>query len=73
MPVEEAIEHNVEGRLIPMNQPEFLANEVLQLLANTDRRARFGAAARRRALLYDQRLTLASITSLIERQGSLES
>ena len=32
-----------------------------------------GAAARRRALLYDQRLTLASITSLIERQVRLKA
>ena len=69
MPVEEAIENNVEGRLIPLNQPDLLAKEVLQLLFNPDSRARFGAAARRRALLYDQRLTLASMTSLIEGQG----
>ena len=32
MPVEEAIENNVEGRLIPLNQPDLLAKEVLQLL-----------------------------------------
>ena len=32
MPVEEAIEHNVEGRLIPMDQPESLAREVLSCL-----------------------------------------
>ena len=73
MPVEEAIEHNVEGRLVPMDQPDVLANEVLQLLASPDKRARFGAAARRRALLYDQRLTLAAMTSLIEAQGLAES
>ena len=72
MPVHEAIEHDVEGRLIPMDQPESLAREVLQLLANHQNRARFGAAARRRALLYDQRLTLASMTSLIEAQVSAE-
>ena len=72
MPVEEAIEHNVEGRLIPMDQPESLAGEVLQLLANPDSRARFGVAARQRSLLYDQRLTLAAMTSLIETQGSSE-
>ena len=30
----------------------------LKLLASPNDRARFGAAARRRALLYDQRLTL---------------
>ena len=73
MPVEEAIEHNVEGRLIPMDQPELLAKEVLQLLAHPESRAHFGAAARRRALLYDRRLTLASMTSLIEAQTSVES
>ena len=73
MPVEEAIEHNVEGRLIPMDQPELLAKEVLQLLAHPESRAHFGAAARRRALLYDRRLTLASMTSLIEGQTSVES
>ena len=73
MPVEEAIEHNVEGRLIPMDQPESLAREVLQLLANSDARARFGAAARRRALLYDSRLTLAETTSLIESHRTTQS
>ena len=70
MPVEEAIQHNVEGRLIPMEQPDVLAKEVLQLLASPDSRARFGAAARRRSLLYDQRLTLAAMTELIEAQAS---
>ena len=72
MPVQEAIEHNIEGRLIPMDQPESLAREVLQLLSNPESRARFGAAARRRALLYDQRLTLAEMTSLVESQGSAD-
>ena len=72
MPVEEAIEHNVEGRLIPMGQPDALAKEVLQLLGSPDIRSRLGAAARRRALLYDQRLTLASMTSLIESQVAAE-
>ena len=73
MPVEEAIEHNVEGRLVPMDQPHLVAKEVLQLLASPESRARFGAAARRRALLYDQRLTLAEMTSLIEAQVLAES
>ena len=73
MPVEEAIDHNVEGRLVPMDQPDVLAMEVLQLLVSPDKRARYGAAARRRALLYDQRLTLAAMTSLIEAQCSAES
>ncbi|WP_390129774.1 glycosyltransferase [Synechococcus sp. HIMB2401] len=68
MPVEEAIEHNVEGRLVPMGDQNALAKEVLHLLASPDSRARFGAAARRRALLYDQRLTLSEMTSLLEDQ-----
>ncbi len=66
MPVEEAIENNIEGRLVPMDDPNSLAQEVLRLLADSDERARYGAAARRRALLYDQRLTLAELTSLVE-------
>ena len=66
MPVQEVIEHNVEGRLVPMDDPSTLAQEVLRLLSSPQDRARFGAAARKRALLYDQRLTLASLTSLIE-------
>lgn len=73
MPVEEAIEHNVEGRLVPMDEPDVLAKEVLQLLASPSKRARFSAAARRRALLYDQRLTLAEMTSLIEAQALADS
>ena len=73
IPVEEAIEHDVEGRLVPMDKPDLLAKEVLQLLISPDNRARFGAAARRRALLYDQRLTLAAMNSLIEAQALVES
>ena len=66
MPVEEVIDHNVEGYLVPMDDPRALAQEVLKMLASSDDRARFSAAARRRALLYDQRLTLADLTNLIE-------
>ena len=62
MPVEEAIDHNIEGRLVPMDDPS-TPQEVLKLLASPEDRSRLGAAARRRALLYDQRLTLTSLTS----------
>ena len=48
MPVEEAIEHNVGGRLISMDDPLTLAKEVLYLLQSPEERSRFGAAARRR-------------------------
>ena len=71
MPVAEAIEHDVEGRLVPMDDPIALAQEVLKLLASPESRRRFGTAARRRALLYDQRLTLTAMTSLIESQGAM--
>lgn len=66
MPVAEAIEHNLEGRLVPMDQPSRLAVEVLQLLHSPELRERFGAAARQRALLYDQRLMLRELTQLVE-------
>jgi glycosyltransferase involved in cell wall biosynthesis len=73
MPVAEAITHNVEGCLVPLEQPVVLAEQVLQLLHNPQQRERFGVAARRRALLYDQRLTLAALTQLLERQVSAAS
>jgi len=73
MPVAEAITHNVEGCLVPLDQPGVLAEQVLQLLHNPQQRERFGVAARRRALLYDQRLTLAALTQLLERQASAAS
>ena len=73
MPVAEAITHNVEGCLVPLDQPVVLAEQVLQLLHNPQQRERFGVAARRRALLYDQRLTLAALTQLLERQASAAS
>jgi glycosyltransferase involved in cell wall biosynthesis len=66
MPVAEAIENNVEGRLVPMDQPNVLAEQVLKLLNDSKLRNKFGAAARQRALMYDQRLTLKALTELIE-------
>ena len=65
MPVAEVIQDGVEGILIPMNAPTLLAERVLQLLANSEVRARLGSAARRRALLYDQRLTLNQLSELL--------
>ena len=65
MPVSEVIQDGSEGMLIPMNAPELLAEKVLELLANPEARANMGRAARRRALLYDQRLTLNQLSELL--------
>ena len=66
MPVSEVIQDGVEGVLIPMSAPELLSEKVLQLLANPDVRLRLGKAARQRALLYDQRLTLNHLLELLQ-------
>ena len=65
MPVSEVIQDGVEGVLIPMNAPQLLAEKVIELLANPEARNRFGRAARRRALLYDQRLTINQLSKLL--------
>jgi len=65
MPVSEVIQDGVEGVLVPMNAPKLLAERILQLLANPQARARLGRAARRRALLYDQRLTVNQLSELL--------
>ena len=49
-----------------MSAPELLSEKVLQLLANPDVRLRLGKAARQRALLYDQRLTLNHLLELVQ-------
>ena len=65
MPVSEVIQDGVEGVLVPMNAPKLLAERILQLLANPQARACMGRAARRRALLYDQRLTVNQLSELL--------
>ena len=65
MPVSEVIQDGIEGILVPMNAPTLLAEKVLYLLANSEERVRLGKAARRRSLLYDQRLTLNSMSELL--------
>ena len=65
MPVSEVIQDGVEGLLTPMNDPKILAEKVIRLLADSEARSRFGRAARQRALLYDQRLTLNQLLKLL--------
>ena len=48
-----------------MDQPQALADSVLSLLADQRTRERYGKAARRRSLMYDQRLTLKALTQVI--------
>jgi len=69
MPVEEVMHNGVEGLLVPMNDPGALARRVSALLADPGLRGQLGAAARRRALDYDQRLTLPRLAHLIETVG----
>ena len=65
MPVAEAISDGDDGVLTPMDQPQALAARVLALLADQQVRDQYGKAARRRSLMYDQRLTLKALTQLI--------
>jgi glycosyltransferase involved in cell wall biosynthesis len=53
--IPELIEHDVTGLLVPPGNPQALADAIIALLADANRRTRLGAAARSRVL---QRLTL---------------
>ena len=66
MPVCEVIQDDVDGILVPINAPELLSQKVVELLANPQARERLGKAARQRALLYDQRLTLMQFLKLLQ-------
>ena len=65
MPVAEAISDGTDGLLTPMDQPNGLADRVLSMLSDRQTRENYGKAARRRSLMYDQRLTLKALTDLI--------
>ena len=66
MPVEEVIHNGVDGVLVPLNDPQVLADRISALLANPQLRQQLGAAARRRALDYDQRRMLPRLAALVE-------
>lgn len=68
-PVSEVIENGLDGMLIPRTDSEALSRVVHQLLLNPQQRAKLGQEARRRALLYDQRLMLPKLTELLEQTG----
>ena len=72
-PVNEVIDHQREGLLVPHNNPSAVARAVDYLLRNPDERMKLQRAARQRALLYDQRLTLPRLTRLLERMATQSS
>jgi glycosyltransferase involved in cell wall biosynthesis len=71
MPLEEVIHNGVHGLLVPMNDPAALAHRVSVLLADADLRRQLGAAARQRALEYDQSRTLPLMADLVEAAGPM--
>ena len=66
MPVEEVITNGVEGVLVPMEQPERLAQLVSALLKDQKLRERLGHAARARALQFDQLVMLPKLAAVVE-------
>jgi glycosyltransferase involved in cell wall biosynthesis len=65
MPVEEVLEHNVNGVLVPIDNEKALASQISLLLSNPDLRSSLGKAARSKALAYDISRTLPKIHSII--------
>ena len=49
-----------------MNSPQSLAHRVVSLLSSPHLRNSLGISAQRKALLYDQSVTLPRLTNLIE-------
>ena len=66
MPVEEVITNGVEGVLVPMDEPERLAQCVSALLRDKHLRERLGQAARKRAIQFDQVLTLPKLAAVVK-------
>jgi len=69
MPVQEVIRHGVEGVLVPLTDPDLLAQAVLGCLADASRRERLGRAARQGSLGWDQSVTLPQLGALVAAGG----
>jgi glycosyltransferase involved in cell wall biosynthesis len=69
MPVQEVIRHGVEGVLVPLTDPDLLAQAVLGCLADASRRERLGRAARQASLGWDQSVTLPQLGALVAAGG----
>jgi hypothetical protein len=65
------ITSGVDGVLVPVNQPERVSQCLLALLANGPMREQLGAAARRRALSWDQAVVLPRLAGLIEFKAEM--
>ena len=66
MPVEEVIHNGVEGILVPINDPQKLAQRVLALMADAPLRQQLGTTARAAAVEWDQNKTLPLQAAVIE-------
>ena len=66
MPVEEVIYNGVEGILVPINDPQKLAQRVLALMADAPLRQQLGTTARAAAVEWDQKKTLPLQAAVIE-------
>lgn len=63
------IEHNVSGLLVPVNEPYFLANEIIRLASDTKRQEQYSEAAIRQARQRHSTTNIA--TELIEAYNAI--
>lgn len=60
----EVVDHEVNGLLVPVNDPDALAVAINDLAGSTERRARMGAASREKAIsTFDERRIVNSVLS----------
>ena len=70
----QAVDHGVTGYVVPLRDPQALADALVDLLTDDRKRAEFGQAARRKALAeFDERALferiLAVYRELLARRG----
>jgi len=66
--IPEVARNGVEALLVPVGDPEAIADAVERLLLDSDLRQRLGGNARQRALLYDERNTARHVERLYEER-----
>jgi len=69
MPVGEVIQNGVEGLLVPINDPQKLAQRTIAFLADEALREGFSGIARQAAHSWDQSTTLPKLVDLVEARS----
>lgn len=68
--VRDALDHDKEGRLVPVDRPDLLPDALEMLVQDPQLRSRYGEAARQRSLGFDIHRAVGRLEELYQTAGT---